>query len=144
MEITNQIVTLKVNTAEINQTNIEEYCNFDEQEEGSLNKNYTKEVNIGDMIVWKGVSTSSDEDFVNIISIDHEDGKKIFGQRHLRGNGDEPELVVGIVIDHTIDEDENGNIFDNIFKYGLSFTVIKGGDKANGLFKIDPKIQVSR
>ncbi|MEN8125723.1 MAG: hypothetical protein ABFR32_11405 [Bacteroidota bacterium] len=142
-------ITLEVNTAEINQGNIEECCHFEGQIKGSPNKEFTTQAEVGDMIIWNGVSTTSENDLVNITFINWEDGKEIFGKRQLKGNDDEPELVVGKVLHNTLenDVDQNENEIHNNFKYKISFTVKKYGEEnIDGFdtYKIDPKIQVNR
>ena len=126
------IITLYVNTADIEKPNIDQYANFG-QEAGISNRDFTIHVRKGDIVIWKGISTSSEADMVNISAINHEGGVNVFGQNVLRGNGETPELVVGTVI--------NGNPGDED-KYKISFKVYINGTKKHGTFHIDPKIIV--
>lgn len=127
------IVTLFVNTTDIVKPNIDQFANFG-QPAGISNENFTINVRLGDIVIWKGVSTSApDTDIVNISAINHEGGVNVFGQNVLRGNGETPELVVGTVINGRPGDEE---------KYKLSFKVFVNGSKKNGTFHIDPKIIV--
>lgn len=121
-------ITLYVNTSTIDDHNTDETCNFG-QEAGIENRDYTIEVNVGDTIIWKGVSTSSDEVLVNITAINHEGGKNVFDQNKLRGDGQVPESVIGTVV--------NGEPGDED-KYKISFKM----SNRNGTFHIDPVIKI--
>lgn len=128
------IITLYVNTTDIVKPNVNDFANFGQAEDIS-NENFTINVRKGDIIIWKGVSSSDPAtDLVSISAINHEGGVNVFGQNVLRGNGEMPELVIGTVI--------NGNPGDEE-KYKLSFNVYVNGTKKNGTFHIDPKIQVN-
>jgi len=128
----NIVVTLNVDTGQIQKSNASAYCNFG-QPEGVSNEDFTIIVNIGDVVTWQGVSSSSDKDVVNITAINHEGGKNVFGQNVLKGDGANPEKVVGKVLYPTPDNQD--------YKYKISFTVTNNGSKRNGTFHIDPKIQ---
>ena len=127
------VVTLFVNTTDIVKPNINDFANFG-QAAGISNENFTINVRLGDIVIWKGVSTSAPEtDIVNITAINHEGGVNVFGQNVLRGNSETPELVVGTVINGRPGDEE---------KYKLSFKVFVNGSRKNGTFHIDPKIIV--
>jgi hypothetical protein len=126
-------ITLEVDTARIENNDIDPCCNFG-QEDHICNKDFTVDANVGDIITWQGVSSSSKEDEVNIISIQHEDGNDIFSHRRLPGDGNEPGKVVGLVLSLAPAGME--------YKYKISFTVKHNSKKRNGIFHIDPKIQV--
>ena len=121
-------ITLFVNTAALDRDNTDETCNF-KQDAGIMNKDYTIEASIGDIIIWKGESTSSESVIVNITAINHEGGKNVFDQNKLDGNGQVPELVIGTVI--------KGAPGD-VDKYKISFKV----SNKSGTFHIDPKIKI--
>jgi len=126
-------VTLYVNTAEVNSKNTDKQCNFG-QAENISNVDYTIKVKRGDIIVWKGVSTNAPEtDLVSIKAINHEGGVNVFGQNVLKGNGQEPEIVTGTVVQGAPGDEE---------KYKLSFRVFNDGSRRGGTLHIDPKIQV--
>ena len=133
-------VTLYVNTAEITHQNTNQVCYIIAetsgedpiQSDGDL-ENFTIEVNLGDIVVWNGVSTSSENDDVNIKRIKHEHGPDVFENPDLPGNGQNREQVQGTV--------RRGNRGD-IEKYKIHFTVFNNGNQRNGNFKIDPKIKV--
>ncbi len=121
-------ITLFVNTSTVDRHNTDETCNFG-QEDGIENRDFTIEVNVGDTIIWKGVSTSSDEVLVNITAINHEGGQNVFDQNRLRGDGQVPESVIGTVV--------NGEPGDED-KYKISFKM----SNRNGTFHIDPVIKI--
>tara|TARA_R110001583_G_scaffold1775_5_gene13621 strand:+ start:2482 stop:2958 length:477 start_codon:yes stop_codon:yes gene_type:complete len=125
-------ITLNVNTSVINSQNESAVSNFG-QEEGISNEDYTISVNVGDTIIWQGLSSSSPNDVVNISSINYEGGKNIFNRNRLSGNGQVPEQVVGTVV--------IGNVGEFI-KYKLSFTVLNDGRRRGGTYHIDPKILI--
>lgn len=128
------IITLQVNTTDIKKPKVNDFANFGQSDDVS-NENFTINVRKGDIIIWKGVSSSApDTDLVSISAINHEGGVNVFGQNVLKGNGEVPELVIGTVI--------NGNPGDEE-KYKLSFKVFVNGTKKNGTFHIDPKIKVN-
>ena len=121
-------ITLYVNTSTVDRHNTDETCNFG-QESGVSNKDFTIEVNVGDTIIWEGVSTSSDEVLVNINAINHEGGKNVFNKNKLRGDGQVPEKVMGTVIQGAPGDED---------KYKISFKM----SNRNGTFHIDPVIRI--
>ena len=133
-------ITLYVNTSEINRENVNEVCYFIAetsgedpiQSDGDI-ENFTIEVNLGDIVIWKGVSTSSEDDVVNIKRIKHEKGPDVFDNPDLPGNGQNREQVQGTV--------KRGNRGD-IEKYKIHFKVLINGNPPPGNFKIDPKIKM--
>ena len=129
------IITLYVNTGEITKPDINQYCNFG-QEDGVSNEEFLVEASIGDTIIWRGKSTSSEDDVVNITSINHRGGNNVFDKNVLRGDGNDPEEVMGVV-EHL---SKKGNKKD--YKYTIKFTVMNNGVKRNGTFQIDPKLRV--
>lgn len=131
---TERVITLEVNTAEIENPNVNDFCRFLGQEPGVSNEEYTIEANLGDIIIWRGVSTSSPEDRVEIRAINHQGnrgGRDIFGSNQLRGDNGE---VRGTIINRT----EEGTVY----KYKIQFRVYNDGNRRRGTFNIDPKIRV--
>ncbi len=127
------VVTLYVNTADIKTPNESAYCNFG-QGDDVTNENYTIVVNVGETVVWQGVSSDAPEtDIVQITSINYQGGKNVFGSNNLKDTRDNPGKVSGKVLYAT-----NGNNY----KYQISFTVTNNGVKKKGTFHIDPKIEV--
>ncbi len=124
------VIVLKVNTAEIAKPNIDGYCSFEGQDPEITNQDYTIYVNNGDVIRWVGVSTSSENDVVNITAINYQGGKNLLGVNILRGDEG---VVTGTVQNGAVGEEE---------KYTLSFKVIRNGTQKNGTYLIDPKIKV--
>ena len=128
------VITLNVNTGEIQNPNVNDYCDFGQPADIS-NEDYTIEASVGDTIIWRGVSSTDPNDQVMIESINHQGdqgGRDIFGQNRLPG-------------------DENGEVRGTIqvstegqepYKYMLSFRVLNNGEPRAGVFNIDPKIKV--
>lgn len=131
-EPANIVVTLNVDTGQIEKSNASAFCHFGQDADVS-NEDFTIVVNVGDVVTWQGVSTSSPNDIVNIKSINHEGGKNVFDKNILAGNNAVPEKVEAKVLYPTPDGKE--------YKYKISFTVMNNGVKRNGTFHIDPKIQ---
>jgi len=126
------VVTLNVNTGQIDNKNLSTTCNFG-QDQNIPNEDFTIEVNVGDSITWHGVSsTSPDTDIVEITKIKYAKGKNIFGKDDLLPGKNNK--IAGKALSKTTAED--------IYKYDISFTVTNNGTKRNGTFKIDPKIIV--
>lgn len=127
------IITLQVDTGAITVDNVNEVSNFG-QGPGIPNEDFTIVVSPGDIVMWKGVSsTAPDTDEVLITSINHEGGARVFGRNTLRDNSQNPGVVLGVVSDGKEGDEE---------KYKVSFKVMNNGEKRNGTFHIDPKIQV--
>lgn len=127
------MVTVFVDTGQIRNPNVNDFCNFG-QEEGISNEDYTIQANVGDTIVWRGVSSTNPEDQVLIVSINHQGdrgGRDIFGQNRLQG---EDGVVRGTIQFDTEGQDD--------YKYMLSFRVLNNGEPREGVFNIDPKIKV--
>lgn len=128
---TTHTITLSCNTAEIEKTTVDQNCNFGQS--SGTNRDFTIRVRVGDIILWKGESTSSPSDRVDIKSINYEGGTNVFDKNILRGNNQKPELVSGTVVTGQPNQEE---------KYKISFRVFNNGNKRNGTFHIDPKIQI--
>lgn len=127
------VVTLYVNTADIKTPNESSYCNFGQGDDIS-NEEYTIVVNVGTTVTWQGESSNApDTDRVDIVSINYEGGKNVFGTNILKDTRQSPGKVSGKVLYAT----EGNN-----YKYKISFTVTSNGVKKKGTFHIDPKIEV--
>lgn len=130
----NIVITLNVDTSTIDKNEVNASCDFG-QDASIPNEAYTVAARIGDTITWQGVSANAPEaDAVNIVSINHEGGKNVFGQNILSDDQKTPSRVSGRVINATPAGQE--------YKYKLSFTVFNNGKQRNGVFHIDPKIEV--
>ncbi|MEP3838310.1 MAG: hypothetical protein ABJM36_11710 [Algibacter sp.] len=133
-------VTIHVETNNITNQNKLEVCYFtSEAPNGDITtssgniEDFNIEVNPEDRIIWRGVSTTNPEtDIVNVRSINHQGGQNVFGRNLLNGNGETPELVIGIV-----DPGTRGRVE----KYAIKITVYNAGSK-RGNYRIDPKITV--
>ena len=128
-----RVITLYVNTGEISKPDEFQYCYFEGQPEDSDSREYTIEVSPGDIIEWRGVSTSSDNDRVLITSINYQGGDNVFDRNVLKDTRDNPGVVNGVIQQGT-------NGFEE--KYVVFFKVINGTRQRNGTFQIDPKIRV--
>ena len=130
------VVTLYVDTAEIEQSTIDQYANFG-QPKGIANKDFTTYVRNGDMVIWNAVSISDPSDEVNITAIIDEPGADYLNKKYInffdRTTLNADITRKGIVIG-TIKNGKSGDVQ----KYGLKFTV---KDK-EGTFSIDPKMEM--
>ncbi|MBL7872306.1 MAG: hypothetical protein JNM78_11880 [Cyclobacteriaceae bacterium] len=126
-QVTHTII-LHVDTGVIQNSNVDQVCNFG-QDASISNRNYSIVVEVGDIVKWIGVSSSSpNTDQVEITSINHEGGARVFGKNVLNGTKG---VVVGTVTDGKKGNEE---------KYKISFKVKNNGTNRNGTFSIDPKI----
>lgn len=126
-------IVFNVNTGTIANPDLSGACNFG-QAAGVSNEDYTIEVNVGDIIVWKGVSTNAPgTDEVRITTITYETGANLMGESTLRDSNQTPGIVIGRV--------NAGNPGD-VQKYSITFKVFNSGVRRNGTFTIDPKIQI--
>ncbi|MFD2915014.1 hypothetical protein [Psychroserpens luteus] len=133
-------VTIHVDTDKISNHNELEVCYFtSESPNGQITRStgniedFNIEVKPGDLIVWKGVSTSNPEtDIVDVRSINYHGGDNVFGRNILKGNGQTPEFVIG-----KVDSGTNGRVE----KYAIKITVYNDSRK-RGNYRIDPKITV--
>lgn len=133
------VITLYVNTTDIEKPDIDSYADFGQT--GISNEDYTTYVRKGDIVIWQGVSSTDPLDTVNITSINHHSGAKFFGKNMLKGNGGNPEVVVGVIGKES--EMIDGTLFKQE-KYTLKFTVYNNGAKRNGTFQIDPVLKAYR
>ncbi len=124
-------ITLNVDTQAINQNNINQVSNFG-QGPGISNRDFTTDVNIGDLVIWNGRSTSSPQDQVLITLIEYEDGTRIISKNRLNDN-QTPGKVVG-----SIDKGSPGDEMKYLVKF-----VIKNGNVERGPFTIDPKLKIA-
>lgn len=126
-------IILQVDTQNIGPTNTDDVCTFG-QDASISNAEFTINVRKGDVIIWKGVSSSApDTDEVLITSINHEGGARVFGRNVLRDSRQNPGVVLGVISDGKDGDEE---------KYKVSFKVLNSGEKRGGTFHIDPKIRI--
>ena len=126
------VITLNVDTSEINNDNVNEVSNFGQPAEIS-NIDYTIYASLGDTVVWRGNSTYSEEDLVLVEAINHEGGARVFSRNTLRDSQDNPGVVIGVVSEGREGEEE---------KYKISFKVMHNGERRGGTYHIDPKIRI--
>lgn len=128
------MIILEVNTAAIENPNVNDFCRFQGQEPEVSNEEYTIEARVGDTVIWRGISTSSPDDVVEIRAINHQGnrgGRDIFGQNQLQGENGQ---VIGTIVNTTEEGSE--------YKYMLQFRVYNNGTRRGGTFNIDPRIRV--
>lgn len=122
-------ITLNVDTGEITKQTVNQHANFG-QADGVSNEDFTIEVNIGDYVEWVGVSSTSEDDEVEIVSINHQGGARVFAKNVLNGSNG---IVVGKVTAGRAGDSE---------KYTVKFRVTVNGQRMPGVFIIDPKIVI--
>ena len=124
-------VTLNVDTDEVRTEGAHNHCSFEGQPDSMDTREYTVNANVGDVIVWNAVSTSSGRDEVKITSINYEGGTNVFSANKINGeNG----VVSGTITKSTAGRD--------VYKYNISFKIVKNGNLQPGTYVVDPKIKV--
>lgn len=126
---TTHTITLNVDTGMITKQTVDKYANFG-QTDGVSNVDFTIFVELGDYVEWVGASSTSEDDTVEIVSINHHGGARVFDKNVLNGSD-------GIVIAKVT----NGKAGDSE-KYTVKFHVYVNGVKKEGVFIIDPKIVI--
>ncbi len=126
------LITLNVDTNTISNPNPAASCYFTVGEGTNVLDNssveaFTIYADVGDIIIWQGVSTVS-EDPVNIKMIKYSNGPRIFSEEETTGDN----TVEAIVVRDTRNQSD--------YKYQIYFDVIRSGAR----FKIDPKIKVGQ
>lgn len=124
-------IKLNVDTVLLTEDNIDEMCDFG-QDETISNKEYMIEAALGDIIIWTGVSTSSQFDKVHIKAISYDSGVRIFSG-NLRDYRRNPGYIKGIIT--------RGAIGD-VNKYKITFEILNNDGRSSGTFQIDPKIKI--
>ena len=135
------VVTLYVDTTNIEQGNIASNANFG-QPTGISNEDFTTHVRKRDRIIWEGVSISNPSDVVNITAINHISGDRIFDSKtgtilpiSLSTRG-----FTKLLIDTKIKIRPRQQKTYLKEKYGLEFTV----SNKEGTFTIDPVMKAYR
>ncbi len=128
---TTHTITLTCNTTNISNENVNSVCSFGQGSE-STNEDYTTEVNIGDIIVWRGVAVNDSglSSTIELHQVNHEGGVNVFGQNTLIDNNG---IISGEVV-----QGQPGDVE----KYNLKFRVNVNGSRVGGTFLIDPKIKI--
>ena len=126
-------ITLNVDTANLTKDNVtsESITSFSAEDTqidvASPPEAFEITVENGSTIIWEGVSSSSDEDTIEIFMIKWEKGPRIFSSDDIPGNENgKAQAVV------------NGQTPDEPYKYKILFKVNGTGT----MYKIDPKIKV--
>lgn len=125
-------VTLNVNTADIDSTNLATTCNFG-QAAGISNEDFTINARMGTLIIWDGLSSNNAaQDKVEILAVTHNNGTNVLGQGQINSAAHTPGIVFGRV---------NNGQAGNLQKYDLTFRILNNG-VVQGTYTIDPKIQI--
>lgn len=126
-------ITLTVDTDNLNRRNVtsESITSFSAEDTqvdvASPPEDFEITVPNGATIIWEGVSSSSDEDTVEIIMIKWEKGPRIFSLDDIPGNGNGTAQAI-----------VNGQTPDEPYKYKILFKV----NGAGRIYQIDPKIKI--
>ncbi len=128
------VVTLYVDTDQIQLSNTDQHANFG-QPLGISNTDFTTHVRKGDRVIWQGVSISNPADQVKITSINYVSGERLFQRISLSGKRGGDEMVTGAI-------KMRPGKFEAYLKekYSINFTL---SNKA-GTFNIDPVIKAYR
>lgn len=112
---------------------VNNYCNFG-QDPSISNEDYLIEVNVGDIVNWRGVANNG-TDIVNIEKIIYQGGPNPFPQERdeLDGGGTDGKTVSVEMVSATGSE---------TCKYMVRFTITKGGTPVSRNFDIDPRLRV--
>ena len=138
------VVTLYVDTTQINQSSIAQHASFG-QPTGITNEDFTTHVRSGDKIIWEGVSISNPSDKVEITSINHISGDRIFVIKRRSSASTTPLLtttpgVAGSLFKGAIRKKPRKPRTFLLEKYGIEFMVTGKEDT----FVIDPVIKAHR
>jgi hypothetical protein len=124
-------VTLNVDTGQITNQNLAQTCYFTDQPDDTALEDFTVQANVGDTIIWQGISTNAPStDIVHIQTIHHHHGRNAFDQEDHFGDDRIHK------ISKRVQFSANG---DQSYKYTLTFTVFNNGNK-RGTYRIDPII----
>ena len=126
-------ITLRVDTENIDNSDLEKYCSFKGQPTGVPNSDFTIDVKPGDIILWVGESTSPGDHEVLIESINYRGGhgsKNLLGQNVIQGSN-------GVLAARVLKSAQVGEFEKYIIKFK-----VKNGQPGNGNFQIDPKLRI--
>jgi hypothetical protein len=125
-------VNLYVNTAQVNQNNIDTTCTFNQS--SGTDEDYVTVVNVGDTVVWSGFpSDPATGNIVNITSIVDTGGPNVF--TNLVTSPTPSSTVTG-----SVEPDTTPNGDDETYTLYFSVAYANG---TQGDFHIDPKIHVN-
>lgn len=125
------VVTLYVDTTNVEQGNIATKANFG-QPTGVSNENFTTHVRRGDKIIWEAVSVSDPKEQIQIDSIYHISGERIFKSKSsgvaipwLTTNSSLPEAkgIASFLFKGTIKKRPSEQRAFLWEKYGIAFTI---------------------
>ncbi len=125
---TTHTVILTCDTANITNDNVNDVCSFGQQSDVS-NVDFTTDVNLEDIVVWRGEATNPDNS-IELHSINYQGGKNVFKKNVMR---DVDGIVTGKVVE---------GLPGDVEKYNLKFRVYRNGSLLPGMFDIDPRIRI--
>lgn len=136
------VITLSVDTNEINDENVLEVCSLQASENTTVEadddlESFTVIVNEGDDIIWEGVSDFSEDHIVEITKVKYDSGTEVFNDfktKDLEGKKDGKKKKVKAKVKNNTKNKEPT-------KYILKFTVIVNGVESEE-YSIDPVIKV--
>jgi hypothetical protein len=136
-------VKLLVDTVNFNADNLSTSCSFEAEwsnsgqvvsSNGNL-EDFTIEVNVGDIIVWEAISSTSETDIIDVKRIARANNSRIFNNDNnngqIRGNSNKETVEDQVLFDTTGKPD---------YKYNIFFKINRSGPT----HKIDPKIRVGK
>jgi hypothetical protein len=127
---TTHTIVLSCDTNSITKENVNKVCSFGQNSDVS-NEDYVIEVNVGDIIVWRGVAKhSSLSSSIEMSEINYEQGQNLFGKNTIK---DYEGIITAEVIQGQPGDEE---------KYNVEFKVFIDGRMAVNHLKIDPKIKI--
>lgn len=129
---TTHTIILTCDTSNITKENVNEVCSFG-QGRSISNKDYTLDVRLGDVIVWRGLASNSDlSSTIKLEQVDYQGGRNVFVRNAL---SDDEGIITGEVVQGEVGDEE---------KYDLKFRVYIDGRRLSDKFVIDPRIRIIR
>lgn len=128
------VITLTVDTENINQENILSSVSLSDNQGGSGQNpiDYTTPIDPGTSVSWDGVPVNPDAGhkvLITRIQVKGEQGSKVLKKGRYTGNG-------------RVNGNAKDNYTEGIDSYSISFKVIKGGDRPDD-YILDPKLKMN-
>ena len=125
------LIELQVNTADYNKSDGKKKWKFTGQAADVADSSFTTVVGPGDRVIWVGVSSSSEEDKVEITKIKYKYGDELLTKSTITGNN-------GVVVGDIVNDIDSGAVA----KYELEGKVIINGKEELDPIEIDPKLRI--
>lgn len=129
-------ITLYVDSAHatsLTPQTVDTYCSFGQDKSQTPNENFSRSVNVGDQVIWRGETTPPSSNVIDITQVKKENvpgSSNVFGGNGILQGSGNPETVTGTVQAGTGGEDETYTIFFKVNGTGQQL-------------KIDPRIKVN-